>query len=73
MKYSLTLCLALLLAIPPSFSQVKLNPAPDRRADEGEGPFERLIIRGAIVMREDELLARPIGRPIRFIDTLQGE
>jgi dihydroorotase len=30
------------------------------------------IIRGAIVMREDELLARPIGRPIRFIDTLQG-
>ncbi|MBS4070379.1 MAG: amidohydrolase family protein [Algoriphagus sp.] len=50
MKYSLTLCLALLLAIPPSFSQVKLNPAPDRRADEGEGPFERLIIRGAIVI-----------------------
>ncbi|MFV8227013.1 amidohydrolase, partial [Christiangramia aquimixticola] len=50
MKYSLTLCLALLLAIPPSFSQIKLNPAPDRRADEGEGPFQRLIIRGAIVI-----------------------
>jgi dihydroorotase len=31
------------------------------------------IIRGAVVMREDELLARPMGRPIRFIDTLQGE
>ena len=31
------------------------------------------IIRGSIVMREDELLARPIGRPIRFIDTLQKE
>jgi dihydroorotase len=31
------------------------------------------IIRGDIVMREDELLAQPIGRPIRFIDTLQGE
>ena len=31
------------------------------------------IIRGSIVMREDELLARPIGRPIRFIDTLRGE
>ena len=31
------------------------------------------IIRGSIVMREDELLARPIGQPIRFIDTLPGE
>lgn len=31
------------------------------------------IIRGSIVMREDELLARPIGRPIRFIDTLPAE
>ena len=28
------------------------------------------IIRGAIVMRDDQLLARPAGRPIRFIDTL---
>lgn len=27
-----------------------LNPPPDRRADEGEGPFERLIIRGATVI-----------------------
>ena len=28
------------------------------------------IIRGAIVMRDDQLLARPAGRPIRFIETL---
>lgn len=27
-----------------------VKPAPDRRADEGEGPFERLILRGAIVI-----------------------
>jgi len=27
-----------------------VKPAPDRRADEGEGPFERLIIRGATVI-----------------------
>ena len=27
-----------------------LNPAPDRGADEGEGPFERLIIRGVTVI-----------------------
>jgi hypothetical protein len=26
------------------------QPAPDRRADEGEGPFQRLIIRGATVI-----------------------
>lgn len=25
-------------------------PAPDRRADEGEGPFERLVIRGATII-----------------------
>ncbi len=31
------------------------------------------IIRGAIVMREDELLARPVGRPVRFIDTLASK
>ncbi|MGH6619060.1 MAG: amidohydrolase family protein, partial [Alphaproteobacteria bacterium] len=31
------------------------------------------IIRGSVVMREDELLAKPIGRPIRFIDTLPAE
>jgi dihydroorotase len=30
------------------------------------------VIRGRIVMREDELLARPIGEPIRFVDTLEG-
>ena len=27
-----------------------VKPAPDRKAGEGEGPFERLIIRGAIVI-----------------------
>lgn len=30
--------------------EIKLNPAPDRRPDEGEGPFKRLIIRGATVI-----------------------
>ncbi len=27
-----------------------VTPAPDRRADEGEGPFERLVIRGATII-----------------------
>ena len=53
--------LILLFLIPCySFSQDKpteekqqpkmVKPAPDRKAGEGEGPFERLIIRGAIVI-----------------------
>jgi dihydroorotase len=29
------------------------------------------IIRGRIVAREDELLDRPIGEPVRFLETLQ--
>src|SRR5438309_9711126 len=37
------------------------NPAyaPDRRADEGEGPFQRLIVRGATVV--DGTCAPPVG------------
>jgi dihydroorotase len=31
------------------------------------------IIRGEIVMREDELLGKPGGRPVRFTDTIPGE
>lgn len=31
------------------------------------------IIRGTIVMREDELLTAPIGKPIKFTDTLAAE
>ncbi|HWQ35931.1 MAG TPA: amidohydrolase family protein [Blastocatellia bacterium] len=31
-------------------TQRAIEPAPDRRADEGEGPFERLIIRGATLI-----------------------
>ncbi len=31
-------------------NQEQLKPAPDRKSGEGEGPFKRLIIRGAIVI-----------------------
>ncbi len=44
----------LLLAQPRS-----IPPAPDRRPDEGIGPFDRLIIRGAILI--DGTGAPPIG------------
>ena len=37
----------------------KMIPAPDRGADEGEGPFSRLIIRGATLI--DGTGAPPIG------------
>jgi dihydroorotase len=29
------------------------------------------VIRGRIVMRDDELLDRPVGEPVRFLETLQ--
>ena len=31
------------------------------------------IIRGRVVMREDSLLGEPIGRPVRFLETMRGE
>jgi hypothetical protein len=31
-------------------SERSITPAPDRRADEGEGPFDRLVIRGATIV-----------------------
>src|SRR5438067_7971929 len=39
----------------------EINPpyAPDRRADEGDGPYERLILRGATLI--DGTGAPPIG------------
>jgi dihydroorotase len=30
------------------------------------------VIRGRMVMREDELLGPPAGEPIRFVDTIGG-
>jgi hypothetical protein len=45
---ALTLLTAAACAGPLSAQETV--PAPDRAADEGEGPFERLIIRGAIVI-----------------------
>jgi imidazolonepropionase-like amidohydrolase len=42
----------------PSFAQAPERP-PDRPADEGEGPFERLILRGATVI--DGTGAPPFG------------
>ncbi|HUO83547.1 MAG TPA: amidohydrolase [Thermoanaerobaculia bacterium] len=42
----------LLISVVPAFPQEdeSIPAAPDRRADEGEGPFERLIIRGAMLV-----------------------
>ncbi len=49
MRYSLILSVLLFLLIQaPRFASAQVAPAPDRT--EGEGPFERLIIRGATVI-----------------------
>jgi len=42
------LSLTSMLLVAPNYAQVK--PAPDRGANEGEGPFNRLIIRGATLI-----------------------
>ncbi|MGZ5494908.1 MAG: amidohydrolase family protein, partial [Thermoanaerobaculia bacterium] len=49
------------LALSAAAFAAEVNPpyAPDRRADEGEGPFQRLIIRGATLI--DGTGAPPIG------------
>ncbi|HEX9729440.1 MAG TPA: amidohydrolase family protein [Gemmatimonadales bacterium] len=44
------LLVASVLAWPVTAVAQQLNPAPDRRPGEGDGPFERLIIRGAILI-----------------------
>jgi hypothetical protein len=45
---------AMLLLAGPGAAQAaddnNVKPAPDRRADEGQGPFDRLIIRGATLI-----------------------
>ena len=54
---------ALVIALPrPALAQdddPQMIPAPDRKPGEGEGPFERLIIRGATLI--DGTGAPPIG------------
>ena len=34
----------------PVVAQDVVRPAPDRGPDEGDGPYDRLILRGAIVI-----------------------
>ena len=45
--------------IRPSDINPSINPAPDRRPGEGEGPFDRLVIRGVTVI--DGTGAQPRG------------
>ena len=37
-------------AVPAQAQRGGVQPSPDRGPGEGEGPFDRLIIRGAIVI-----------------------
>jgi len=47
---ALCLCLASLAAGAPAQERVGVQPAPNRRQGEGGGPYERLAIRGAMVI-----------------------
>jgi hypothetical protein len=42
--------LIVVLCQTSALAQRSITPGPDRRADEGEGPFERLVIRGAMMI-----------------------
>ncbi len=50
---------ALAILTRPVAAQDSVQAAPDRRPDEGEGPFERLIIRGATLI--DGTGSPPVG------------
>ncbi len=50
-KCCLLICLLSALSIPGHGQQARsIEPGPDRKSGEGEGPFERLIIRGATMI-----------------------
>jgi imidazolonepropionase-like amidohydrolase len=56
----IALSLVVSLTALPAFAQQRgVEPAPDRRPGEGEGPFEQLIIRGATMI--DGTGAPPVG------------
>ncbi len=58
------LALAIAFFITDIASGWQLNPAPDRRADEGIGPFDNLIIKDCIVI--DGTGAPPVG-PVNIL------
>ena len=41
---------AVVMAAAASLSAQQMNPTPNRQAGEGEGPFDRLVIRGITVI-----------------------
>lgn len=46
-KWMYTLCFCLMFAL---FAQAQVQEAPDRRPDEGDGPYAQLIIRGVTLI-----------------------
>src|SRR5438046_8137428 len=59
MRRTATALLSLLLTVTLFAAEAQQPFAPNRRAGEGEGPFKRLVIRGATVI--DGTGAPPIG------------
>ena len=44
------LALVAVAAVTVPQAQQRINPAPDRRAGEGAGPFKRMVIRGVTII-----------------------
>ena len=49
-RWTATLPLCLFLVLPALSLPAQVHPAPDRRPDEGQGPFETLVIRGGMLI-----------------------
>ena len=47
---SISICLAICVMAVLSLSAQQMNPTPNRQAGEGEGPFDRMVIRGITVI-----------------------
>ena len=67
------------LAVPALAGDADQHPM---KTKSGWTPFDGMevtgwpkatIVRGRIVMRDDELIGSPIGKPVRFQETLQQE
>lgn len=46
----ISLLAMVLLALAPDAAPAQLRPAPDRQPGEGDGPYQRLVIQGAMVI-----------------------
>src|SRR5207253_10647905 len=59
MLWALVMAALAFPSAPAASQRARMEQVPPRRADEGEGPFRKLVIRGAMVIKGDG--SPPIG------------